>query len=190
MSEVTPAVDLVSSEWAAWVQAVGSVLAICVAAWLVIWQSRRQHINALKLHKEEQRYARVELAKTLSVLGQNCAKALRHFTDRLPDREAVHSAAGGEVHFDFGELRTIENAVVGIPLHSLPDVLVTHAMVLGATVRQFRERIEMAITLHREMTSDNFDDFFRVLNEMNTSIAKTCNDIESEVHSIVGDGEQ
>lgn len=54
-------------------------------------------------------------------------------------------------------------------------------MVLGATVRQFKEKVEMALRLHREMNSDNFEDFFATLAAMKTSVEATCSDIEAEV---------
>ena len=132
--------NLTSAELAAWVQAIGSVVAIIAAALIAIWQGRIQYRNALAIHRAEQRHTRVELSKTLYVLASNYAKAMAYFTGQLSDREAVHNIAEGRVHFDFGELSRIDAAISGIPLHNLPDSLVTPTMLLSATVRQFREK--------------------------------------------------
>ena len=176
--------NLTSAELAAWVQAVGSVLAIVAAALIAIWQSRSQHRSAMQLHRAEQRHARVELSKTLSMLAKNCAKAVAYSSARLRDRESVYSIAEGDMHFDLGELRRIDNAIAGIPLYSLPDTLVTSTMILSATVRQFIEKVEMALRLHRQMDADAFEDLFRTIGEMNKSLKKTCEDIETEVDRV------
>jgi hypothetical protein len=81
--------NLTSAEWAAWVQALGSVAAIIAAAWIAIQQARLQHRNALNLHMTEQRSERVDIAKTLSVLAINSSKAMRHIAGQLNDRESV-----------------------------------------------------------------------------------------------------
>lgn len=71
--------SMTSSEWAAWVQAVGSILAVGGAAFAAIWQSKKQHETALKVQRDERRYERVELMKTLSEMSRNCEKLFAHF---------------------------------------------------------------------------------------------------------------
>jgi hypothetical protein len=179
--------NLTSVELAAWVQAIGSIVAIIAVVLIAVWQANKQHRNALALHREEQRYARIELAKTLSMLAKNCAKAMAYLTRQLSSRQDVYEIAEGQVHFDFGELSRIEASIGGIPLYSLPHSLVTPTMLLSATVRQFREKVEMAIRVHRNMDAAAFEDFFRVLREMNDSLEQTCGDIATEVNRIQSD---
>ena len=57
-------------------------------------------------------------------------------------------------------------------------------MVLSATVRQFREKVEMVFRVHRNMDSPAFEDFFRVVSEMNDSLKATCDDIAMEVQRV------
>ena len=172
---------LTSSEWAAWVQAVGSISAIIGATWIAIWQSRRQHAISRSVMREERRLERTEVARALLALSINCAHAVDHGAKQFPDRVAVHEIAEQATHFDFNELRIIENAVLGIPLYSLPHKLVPLAMILSSTVRQFREKVESALLLHREMDAGAFGEFFAVLGSMQRSLASTCRDIEAEV---------
>lgn len=178
---------MTSAEWAAWLQAVGTIVAILAAAVIAIWQSNKQHKIVRSLHKEEQRHNRVEMAKTLLALCRNCTKAVKHFTTQIHSQEAIHNIAEGETYFDFGELQTLENGVVNIPLYSLPDTLVTHAMILGSTVRQFRHKVDSAVRFNRQMDAEAFDDLFKVFSEMNKSLELTCKDIEVEVEHIQQD---
>lgn len=184
MNNLCITTNLTSSELAAWVQAIGSVVAIIAAASIAVWQGRKQYRNALALHRAEQRHTRVELAKTLSVLAKNSAKAIAYLTGQLSSRQAIHDIAEGLVHFDFGELSRLDTAISGIPLHNLSDSLVTPTMLLSATVRQFREKTEMAIRVHRQMDAAAFEDLFRVLGEMNKSLEETCGDIATELNRI------
>jgi hypothetical protein len=173
--------DLTSAEWAAWAQAIGTILAVLAAAGIAIWQSRVQHRSALLVHQEEQRYARLEMARTLHVLGQNCTKAAGHFRSQMQDRESIHKIASGETYFDFSELNNLQNATTSIPLYTLPHSLVTYAMVLGATMRQLRQTIDMAIKPHRSMDAQSFNNLFNTLDEINESLRLTCDDVHSAV---------
>lgn len=184
MNTLCFASNLTSAEWAAWVQAVGSILAILGAAGTAVWLARKQHNNALALHVAGQRHARSEIAKTLSILAQNCSKAMVFLTGQVTDRESVHNAAEGCVHFDLGELARLDSAMAAIPLQTLPSTLVTPMMILSGTVRQFREKIEIVFRTHRTMDAAAFDDFFRVIGEMNESSKLTCAHIAKEVDRV------
>lgn len=88
--------DMTSVEWAAWVQAIGSILAIVGAVGIAIWQSRRQHRSAVELIAHEQAHQKYELATTLHTLSSNCLKAMKHLSEQVSSREKVHEIAGAE----------------------------------------------------------------------------------------------
>ncbi len=176
--------DLTSTALAAWVQAIGTIVAVLAAATIAVWQSRRQYQNALAIHKEEQRHDSLEQAKTLFTLCQNCSKATKHFATEMSDRESVYLIATQKKYLDFGELQSLRNATSNIPLHSLPSTLITHAMVLGANIRQFKQNIDTAIQLHKNMDTIQFEIFFNILKEINNSLELTCSDIEKAVNEI------
>ena len=184
MNELCFSTNMTSAEWAAWVQAIFSVIAIVAAAGTAIWQARAQHRSSMNLHIAEQRHSKVEMAKTLQVLTKNCASAVDHLRRQLSERERVHLIAGGEIYFDEEAARALENAVSGIPLWSLPNTLVGHAMSLHATMRQFREKVEGMLRGHREMDGDAFTRVFRIFSEMSESLSVTAKDIEVEVGRI------
>ena len=124
--------NLTSEELAAWVQAIGTILAILAAAGIAIWQSNEQHKLARIMHKEERRHDRNEQAKTLLALCRSCTNVVKHIRKQLQDRDAVHRIAEKNEYFDIGDLQVLVSAVTTIPLHALPDTLVTHALVLGS----------------------------------------------------------
>ena len=175
--------NLTSSEWASWVQAVGSVLAIVAAALIARHQAKLQHRSALDLLRTERRTARVEVAETLAVLASNAARALAHVSDQFPDSQAVRKVAGGSIRCDIGEVQRIDGYLGAVPLHELPGQLVTLTMTLGATVRQFREKVEVALRLHREMDAAMFDEFVATLKQMSESLQATCKDITAQVEA-------
>lgn len=181
MNELCIFSDLTGAEWAAWVQAIGSVVAIGAAAWIAIYQAKLQHNNALKLHKTEKQTEQLNITRTIYVLAVNSSKAMKHIGDQLNDRESVHKAAEGLEPCDIGEIVRINTYLGGIPLHQVPHSLVTHTMVLGSSVRKFMEKVEMALELHRKMDASMFEDFFRTINEINVSMEATCNDINAEI---------
>lgn len=177
MNELCFLTGLTSSEWAAWVQAVGSISAIGIAIWL----SRTQHQSSLAVLKAERSLARLEAARALQELSIAAHRLLESSTRAFPDRQSVHDTAEGRRFFDFGELRVVEGAVQAVPLHALPHDLVRLTMILGSCVRQFRENIELAIPRHRQMNAADFATLFDSLASLTKSLDLTCKDIEAAV---------
>jgi hypothetical protein len=176
--------NLTSTELAAWVQAIGTIAAILSAAIIAVYQSRRQHQSALALHKEEQRYTRIEQAKTLLTLCQNSLKVTKHFATEMRDRELVYLIATKEKYLDYGELQSLRDATSNIPLHSLPSNLITFAMVLGATIRQFKHNIDLTLQFYKNMDATQYEKFFNAIKEINSSLELTCEDIKKAVNQI------
>jgi hypothetical protein len=181
MNELCLFSSMTSSEWAAWVQAGGSIAAIAGAVGIAIWQSRKQHQASLAVLRAQHSLARLEAARALKELSVAAHRLLEHSNKAFPDRQAVHDTADGRRFFDFGELRVIEGALQSVPLHSLPHDLVRLTMVLGSCVRQFRENIEFAMQRHRQMDAKDFTTLFESLASLTKSLGLTRQDIESAV---------
>jgi len=184
MSELDVVSSLTNSEWPAWVQAIGSIVAIIGAAAIAIWQSKKQHENSLNLLSTEHRLTRLEISRALLSLSTNSLRMLNNYSRQLPDRSAVHRIGDGEIHLDLNELKVVEGAVQAVPLHSLPHQLVSLTMMVGSTLRQFREHVELAVQVHRQMDADQFDAFFTNMSEMQNSLKKTCDDIQAEIKKL------
>ncbi|SER16913.1 hypothetical protein SAMN04488038_11813 [Solimonas aquatica] len=97
----------------------------------------------------------------------------------MHDREAVFKIATRETYFDFSELQALQNATSNIPLHELPHSLVSLAMVLGATVRQYAQLVDMAVARHRSMNADEFAHLFTTLREITASLEATRDDVNA-----------
>ena len=54
MNTICLTTNLTSAELAAWVQAIGSIVAIIAVVLIAVWQANKQHRNALALHRAEQ----------------------------------------------------------------------------------------------------------------------------------------
>ena len=173
--------SLTSSEWASWVQAIGSIVAILGAVRIAIWQSKKQYNDSLAVMRAEKQLARTELTKALFSLSTGALRLLEHSTKAFPDRDSVSDAAAGRRYFDFGELRVVEGAIQAISLHTLPHELVRLTMIVCSIVRQFRENIELAIKTHRQMDAMAFSILFETLSSLTESLKRTCVDIETEV---------
>lgn len=173
--------NLTSAELASWIQAVGSIAAILGAAWVAWFQTQRQFRNELRLQKAAVAAHRTEVSRTLLKLVENTYDAMTYVSGKLSDREVVHRVAEGQESCGIGELGRLEAYLRAIPLHDLPDTLVTPALVLASTLGQFREKVEMVLRLHRAMTAENFEDFFSTMANMKEVIAEMRRDIEREV---------
>ena len=172
---------LTSSEWAAWVQAIGSILAICGAVGVAILQSRWQHRSSMTTLKAERSFARLETARALQELSTGALRLLRHSNTAFPDQQSIHDTAEGQKFFDFGELQVIEKYVQAIPLHTLPHDLVRLMMSLGSYIRQFRENLEFAMQRHDKMTAAEFDTLFSSLSSITEGLDLTCTKITTTV---------
>src|SRR5437879_581950 len=95
MNELCFMSNLTSTEWAAWVQALGAIAAIIGAAWIAIYQSHAQHLSALSLQEKSVREHELALAKTLDRLAANCLGAMDLFISKLDTRQAIHNYGDG-----------------------------------------------------------------------------------------------
>lgn len=99
----------------------------------------------------------------------------------FPNPNAIYEIAEGKQFFDMGELGVIENAILGIPLYSLPHEPVRLNMISSSSVRQYHRAVQMALRKSRAMTEQDLKGFFETLHGATETLRKTCIDIEAEV---------
>lgn len=93
---------LTPSEWAAWAQAVGSVVAILVSVWIPMWHQKRD------LRRQVSNYVRmVGLAKSIAVSN---ARQTSEWIGNLADPQWVN-----------GEWDLLIASLKGVEYHQLPD---------------------------------------------------------------------
>ena len=176
--------NLTSSEWASWIQALGSVLAIIAAAWIAIYQSGKQHKSALALHNREKRDAQIDITKVLLALAENTSKVMINIEKQLSNRDSISNVVDGLEPCALDEILRIDKFLNDIPLYTIPSSLVNSTMILGSTVIQFKEKVEMTLRLYRKMDASMFDDFFECIAQMNITIESVCNIIAAELRQL------
>lgn len=138
---------LQSSNAPAWVQAVGSILAIGGTAWATLHQVRRQQELAAR---EAERVARERsVALLLAVIALNSA-AVGFFTSAqstcervdklgdLPESQRRRLLVGVE---------QVEARIAQLPIHELPAACVTPALGSSATISDVRAMIETELKI-------------------------------------------
>lgn len=187
--------DIASADLAAWVQAVGTILAVIGAAWIAIWQSRVQHKSAMALMKAEQRTTRLERGKAMLTQATNCkllvTNAAGRFRQALGDPAMQDEAMG----IEFATIKGLGRTLAAISLHDLPVGFVTPVMLLNIYVGQFietvqlildrRARIEDRTTLNSEEFAKLLDKSFggieTQLDEISQVMLNALNQIQAEV---------
>ena len=87
-----------ASDWAAWVQAIGTIIAIVGAVGIAMWQTEKQHKSALAEMREDRRQNRREAARNLLALADEALDLLHRSGQALPNRAAIMSLAQGDEH--------------------------------------------------------------------------------------------
>ena len=173
-----------SSEWASWVQAVGSIFAIAVSLYVVRYQSKRQY----ELLINQQNMARIDKIKSFEQLSSAALGVINFFLPHLSSRDQLQCIAyrrdNGE-YLDLGQIAVMCDAFARISLHDLPSELVKPCMVAGATLRQFKENIEFAIENYGKLDSVQFSKFTDALVKCQNIMKETHNDITNAAERII-----
>lgn len=79
------------------------------------------------------------------------------------------------------EVYALVRALDSIELYLLPASLISSAMIVGATFRQFRIKVDMVFDTHRKMDGAAFADFFETMKQMQESMRLTVADLDEEL---------
>ena len=161
-------------------------MAIVAAAVIATGQAKAQHKSALAVHKLDLATSRAEISQTIAALANACAKAIAHVCDRLKDRDTIHNAAEGLYPTGIGEVKRLHEYLAAIPLHELPHFLVADTLVFGSAVLQFRDKVEMALRLHRQMDAGMFDDFFQTTSLLRGVARETADKLLQQAKQLQG----
>lgn len=172
------------SDWPAWVQAVGSVAAILASVRIAAWQARKTQAQTLFVIEQQGRAEYLRSARTLVEMAKAVLKVQAHVAKKLCSRESIGAAAEDRLAFDWPEVIALERALNQVEIHRLPAELVSLSLILAATVRQFRIKVEMALDTHRQMDAAAMVDFQAVMQEMAESLRLTVSDLEGHLSEL------
>ncbi|VVD89570.1 hypothetical protein [Pandoraea terrigena] len=172
------------SDIPAWVQAVGSILAILISVGIATWQARKAQSQTLFGIEQQRRADHLRSATTLIEIAKAASNVQRHVGSKFLSRAAISKAALDRLPFDMPEVLALERALNKIEIHLLPAELVTLALIVAATFRQFRIKVEMALDTHSQMDAAAFDDFFNVIMQIQESMRITVTDLENQLATL------
>jgi hypothetical protein len=173
---------LSSADMAAWVQAVGSIVAILVALAVALITLTVQRNQALALEEKRRRDAVIDKAKTVQDLAKRAWQLTGYLRNQLKDdRNIVAQMASKQLHFDLPGLKYIEEQLTTIPLYLLPQPIVVYPIMLTTTIRQVREKIELVFTIHQKMDGSDFQRFFDDLRTMIDTVKRDSDSLDALV---------
>lgn len=170
------------SDWPAWVQAVGSILAIAVSAGVAIWQARESREQTLFTIDQQRKADNLRMARTLIEIAKNALKLQKYVAGKLDTREKIYRAAeDNRLPFDMPQVVALEAAFDRIELHLLPSNLIAPTLIFASNFRQFRAKLDMLFDMYRKLDAAHFTDFFETMQAMQESMRLTVADLEKEL---------
>ena len=177
--------EMGAAEWAAWIQAIGALLAIYASGWVARSQAKAQHDIGLKLQKEDQLQKQIAFAEAITEIVRNAKARIDFVCKSFPDRQSVYDVAMKSTYYDYDGLSEIEDSLKQIALHELTSSkLVRSLMLMIPTVRQMNIQVNKAINEHSSMDAIAYQKFFNALNEMAKSAEKRCLETSSFLESL------
>ncbi|WP_250439879.1 hypothetical protein [Caballeronia sp. AZ1_KS37] len=162
-----------SGEWAAWVQAVGSIVAIVAAAWIAIWQSQKtvQHATELKASEEREKINAFQqiVRAAWSVQARHRGPLLCCRNKVVGDRRVVAYRA---------EAQCVEKALSSVDIHVLPAEVIGYTISIIAGFARFRVLMEKGLETANEMSHDEFHALTEEIIALNAETGEMYREIE------------
>lgn len=175
--------NLTSTELAAWVQAIGSILAIIGSVFVAMWQSNKQYKNSSKLINFDKRISQLLTTFTISGLSKNSLKSINAYIDSLSNTDAFLNIATGKSPSYLSELRFNVNSLNSIPLHTLPYQIINLTTIVIACNREFLELLESSLKNYRFLNAENIETFLKTQKEIRDKLDATCKDIDQHIYN-------
>lgn len=167
----------------AWVQAVGSILAIVAAAFFV----KYQHSLELQRDAENDKKARMRRYLVLAELVRATAAHAEFLRANYSNRGTVHSIAMGGRFYDPGVISSLGEEIAAVPLHEVDDEAISRELlVLKANCRQMKMWVGDMLAHHSTLNADDFAKSFQFLEFASTQCARSRNAILARVEFLAG----
>ena len=177
-------IGLTRGECASWVQAWGTIFALFVAIGISYVQGKKQTQISIASLRANLYLKRLTAAESLSQLALSATKLFDNICEELGDREAIEKAAIDNLPWLMPEIKALVANLDAIDIHLLPSGIIGSTLILRMTLREFVDKVEMALRLHRKMTAEEFEDFFKVIAEMKKSLDKSLVFIEKNIDAL------
>jgi hypothetical protein len=178
--------NLTSSEWAAWVQAIGSILAIVGSVGVAIWQLKRQQEAAAKLERDRRDNGEIEAARSIRELCARSVNVANAVREQLGDKAKIAAICTGREYYYRGALEYLEKAIASIPLHTLPSRFVVFPMLINGCVEQLRRNVDVALEHYSTLNDDQLHTFLHALSEAHAQLQRELTAIDAAIQASVG----
>lgn len=169
------------SDWAAWVQAVGSIAAIAIALYIARKQSATQHASAMKAVRAQHDLERQPSGTALALLAITGRDLVKFTLEQLGTPEALVTKGSGLMRTVKAELEATERGLEAIPPQALAVGLALPAFLVANSIRHFRVEMEQLVEFRRERSGDAIANMLLLLKEQLVQIDAACDSIGKQV---------
>jgi hypothetical protein len=172
---------LVHQATAAWVQAVGSIVAIWAAGQAVVRAHELEKLRA----READRELRGRRLAVVVELARATSKSVQFVANEYSSREKFHGIADGSAYHDPEVISSIGFPINAIALHELDDAQISHELlVMGAHCRQMRNTVGDVIARPGHLNGSDFQKIFGFLAWTAAECAKCYDTIRCRAEAI------
>lgn len=159
-----------NGDMAAWAQAIGTFLAILVAALIATCQSQSQYQNSLKLQKIQDWQKEVVLCEAVVEIIKNSAERVKYVFDTFQTRNDIYDVVTKFKYYDFDALEDVIQSLKQIPLKDLPSAnLVTDVMAVISAIRQLQIQVDKVTNSSRNINATDIDKFLLTVSQIKDS---------------------
>ena len=160
---------------ASWVQAWGSILALGITGFGILYQADQQRKLAASVAKSTENRIYSSRSGALSALATGANSLLIHLIEIVSERKAfVEKSLMGGFEIYMLELKSIERWLENTPIHDLPDNLIDELLIITGNLRQVRYQFGVAVRNSETIDEDQFSDFKTMLLDSRRGIATSA----------------
>ena len=168
--------SITSNELAAWVQALGTIVALAIA----IWQSNKQFKNSLRLIEYEKSVEKLEYIKTILEILRAIHLSTQHAISMVNDLDSLHAACNDEDYPFLDDLKHDFDMLTKIPLHSLPYKFIGFVSNINFVNRYILESFAKAMKSSLALDEAEFSRFLNEVTSLNEEQLATIDDFQVE----------
>lgn len=172
--------SLTSIELAAWVQAIGAILAIIGALGVAIWQSNKQYKNSQRLITFEKSIEKLEYIKTILEILRAIHLSTEHSISVVNTLDSLREAYRDDDYPFLDDLKHDFNELTKIPLYSLPYKFIGYVSNVNFLNRYILESFSKAMKNSLTLNEAEFQTFLNEVSSLNTQQLLTIKDFQAE----------
>lgn len=165
----------------AWVQAIGSILAILGSA-VIVWV--QHELEKLRKTASDLERRKRKLAVIVEI-ARATASATNKLASMFANAKTVYDIASGDKYFDKNIILTLDNPLLAIQLHELDDPKVANEiLIFTGNVRQFKENLLQLLQHYRHIDIAQFTSATAALDQCSANCQKGHLALKAELNTL------